>query len=283
MNQHSEQPAQWTARSTISSWTCRATRFFSEALHVRRAMTRLSEPALEPTNEISWWPGARPRYRTASRGRQPLLWTIRQYLRLGNRPLEMGYGCGWTLSPSSSRSSTLNHCPSLSVPASSLHSSVSGVSQTPNVSSSWSTPSPTADHRVSSNGSLQCRATRKLIVRHSDTHLGEYCTDMFLVRSVSVQDTATTIHSCRRQSRLGKWMPRNGVCGFRLLRGRSAWTNATSSPRFKTTSCRKPGRRCGAPRRYQPNEIAAAWRSCALDVRDPRNNQPSTSPQHVVT
>ena len=28
-------------------------------------------------------------------GRQPLLWAHRQCLRLGARPLEMGFGCGW--------------------------------------------------------------------------------------------------------------------------------------------------------------------------------------------
>ena len=31
--------------------------------------------------------------------RQPLLWTHRQYLRLGARPLEVGFGCGWRLLP----------------------------------------------------------------------------------------------------------------------------------------------------------------------------------------
>ena len=43
--------------------------------------------------------------------RQPLLWAHRQYLRLGARPLEVGFGCGWGLLSSSSWTSASGTIP----------------------------------------------------------------------------------------------------------------------------------------------------------------------------
>ena len=142
-----------------------------------------------------------------------LFWAHRQYLRLGARPLEVGFGRGWRMLPSSSgtvpsdsgtilaTASSSRACPrSLPVRSSLLHSrkfrspkpivSPSGRSHTPSVSSACSRPLSTTD-----GSPLTCRprlrgAKHQWTHNQSDTHPSPRCAHSIRARNMLAQSSA---------------------------------------------------------------------------------------------
>ena len=102
----------WLRLRGISETECMIARCFSSVQCVRTAQSKGALLGLS----VLVGPSASRRIPLAVRSnallwglrqnRQPLLWAHRQYLRLRARPLEVGFGCGWRLLPSSPRPRT---------------------------------------------------------------------------------------------------------------------------------------------------------------------------------